>query len=129
MTKNRWRWIGTLLCCVIMLVAAAPPLYGTDGEGLDKPPVDVPPQLDGPRLVRVYFGEDRALYSGVLKSFDVLETDYEHGYHVVQVDQRDRNRLLQAGVRLETETARTLEGYFQTRSSAEVQVATISGYP
>jgi PKD repeat protein len=132
MAKNRWNWIGTLLCCVIVLALATPQLYGADGDTPAGGPLAIatPPAKGGPALVRVYYGADRALYSGVLKSFDVLETDYEQGYHVVQATPLDLQRLQQvAGLRVETESLHTVDQYFQPRAAAEAEIESIPSYP
>jgi len=132
MAKNRWKWIGTLICSVIVLAIAAPQLHGasdvTPAEGQQVPPA-APPPAGGPVLVRVYYGEDGDLYSGVLISFDVLETDYERGYHVVLVTPQDLARLEAAGVRVETDPVRTLDQYFQPRAAPLGQIETIPSYP
>ena len=119
MAKNRWKWIGTLICSVIVLTLTAPQLYGasdvTPAGGQQA--VVTPPPADGPALVRVYYGADRDLYSGVLISFNVLETDFEGGYHVVQATPQDLERLQSAGLRLEAEAVRTLDQYYQPREA------------
>jgi carboxypeptidase T len=71
----------------------------------------------------------QALYSGVLISFDVLETDYEGGYHVVQATPQDLERLEKAELRVEAETVRTLDQYFQTRMALDGLIETIPSYP
>ena len=132
MGKNRWNWIGTLICSVIVLAIAAPQLYGTEDVnplGSQQAPVVTPPPADGPALVRVYYGEDRDLYSGVLISFNVLETDYDQGYHVVQATPQDLERLQKAGLRVEAEAVQTLDQYSQPRAAPLEQTEAIPSYP
>ena len=46
MGKNRWKWIATLLCSVIVLAIAAPQLHGasdvTPAGGQQAPPATSP---------------------------------------------------------------------------------------
>jgi carboxypeptidase T len=132
MAKNRWKWIGTLICSVIVLAIAAPQLYGAEDVaplGGQQAIVVTPPPADGPALVRVYYGADRDLYSGVLISFNVLETNHDQGYHVVQATPLELERLEKAGLRVEAEAARTLDQYFQPRAALLDQTSAIPSYP
>jgi hypothetical protein len=124
--------ILTLIYIVIVLLMAAPVLSGASGampEGGQRAPPAIPPPADGPVLVRVYYGQDRDLYAGVLISFDVLETDYEREYHVVLATPEDLARLEAAGVRVETDPDRTLDQYSQPREAPLEQTEAIPGYP
>jgi hypothetical protein len=131
MGKKRWKWIGTLLCSVIVLTLSAPQLYGADsGTPVGELSLLVtPPPADGPALVRVYYGADRDLYSGVLISFNVLETNYEGQYHVVQATPQELERLQAKELRLEAEAVRTLDQYFQPRAAPLAETEAIPSYP
>ena len=82
---------------------------------------------DGTMIVRAYY-PDLATASKVFISFEaqILETDYEAGYHVMEVTQDQINQLVAAGLRVERDDAWMPPPVLQ---SLPAGVTTIPGYP
>ena len=86
---------ATVLCVLVAMLAAS---FASAG-------VDATPSADGQTIVRVYY-PDLATGNKVLLSFEpwLLETNYEQGYHVMQVTQPEIDRLVALGLRVEKDT-------------------------
>jgi carboxypeptidase T len=131
MIEKRQKLTVTLTFSLIALLLAASGLSGARNSlaAESAPQANGALALNGETtLVRVYYAGDRELYSGVLISFDVLETDYERQYHVVAASKQDLARLKAAGLRVENETERTLDQYFQTRVAPLADIESIPDY-
>ncbi len=149
------KWKLILIASFVLLIAAiAKPgphdegnrvLANTVGQEGQAGPVEH--GLQGPAkattLVRVYFAAARRaqdaelaatdfertdLYSQILISFDVLETNYEEGYHLLAATQQEIARLTAAGIRVEIEPNRALDQYFQPRAVPLAQTEAIPGF-
>jgi carboxypeptidase T len=119
----RSTWIVMILIVVVALLcsnsgsAAGPSIAAT---GPIRPPHET-------TVVRVYY-PDLATGNKVLISFEpeLLETNYEQGYHLLEVAPEDLARLVAAGLRVEPDEAWVAP---PVRPSQEVSIQTISGYP
>lgn len=98
--------------------------------GLERDPIDpnLPPISDT-MIVRVYY-PNLDIAARVFISFEgnMLETNYEEGYHVMVVDQDDIARLTAAGLRVEVDPERTIAQYSQPRTPTPAQESGIPGY-
>ena len=85
------------------------------------------PAAPGPVIVRVYY-PDRDLGNKVLLAFEpwLLETNYEAGYHVMQVSQEEIDRLVALGLRVEQDDKWVAPVVV---SSLAVGVESIPSYP
>jgi len=85
------------------------------------------PAAPGPVIVRVYY-PDRDLGNKVLLAFEpwLLETNYEAGYHVMQVSQEEIDRLVALGLRVEQDDKWVAPAVV---SSLAVGVESIPSYP
>ncbi|MDZ7296262.1 MAG: M14 family metallopeptidase, partial [candidate division KSB1 bacterium] len=81
-------------------------------------------------LVRVYY-PDPAMGRSLFVAFEaqVLETNYEAGYHLMEVTADDIARLTAVGARVEPETERKLADYYAVRVQPLAQTEGIPGYP
>ena len=87
----------TRLATVIVLIAILA-LTGASAYG------SKPPAGGDTTIVRVYY-PDRATGNKIIISFEaqLLETNYEQGYHVLEVTQQDIDRLVAAGLTVQVD--------------------------
>ena len=85
------------------------------------------PAAPGPVIVRVYY-PDRDLGNKVLLAFEpwLLETNYEAGYHVMQVSQEEIDRLVALGLRVEKDDKWVAQAVVP---SLAIGVESIPSYP